>query len=47
MIIIIKKEVYKDWLSIKTCKRVPKLLSKIFKKYYELIGYEVEVLEKE
>lgn len=46
MILIIKKEIEKDWLSIKTCKRVPKLLSKLFKKYYELIGYEVEVLEE-
>jgi len=46
MIVIIKKEIEKDWLSIKACKRVPRIFYKIVKKYYELIGYEVEVLEE-
>lgn len=46
MIVIIKKEIEKDWLSIKTCKKVPKIFFKIVKKYYELIGYEVEVFEE-
>lgn len=46
MILIIKKEIYENWLSIKTCKRVPKIFYKAAMKWYEILGYEVEVLEE-
>ena len=47
MKLIIKKEICINWLSYKTFIDVPRLFYKIVKKYYELRGYEVEVLKDE
>lgn len=46
MILIIKKEIYENWLSYKTFKKVPSIFYKLVKKYYELRGYEVEIFEE-
>lgn len=45
MIVIIKKEVCKEWLSIKIVKRIPSITYPLVKFYYEIKGYEVEKLE--
>lgn len=46
MKIIIKKEINEQWISYKGFRTIPKILYRITKKYYELRGYEVEVLEE-
>lgn len=46
MILIIKKENYKDSTSIKIIKEYKfSLIAKIFKMYYQLKGYEVGELD--
>ena len=47
MILIIKKEICKDWVSQKTFITIPNIFYPIVKKYYELKGYEVEIYEGE
>jgi len=44
--LIIKKEHYPSWMSLKMTRRYPFIIWRIMKKYYEMKGYEVEVLEK-
>ena len=46
MKLIIKKEICVNWLSYKTFIDVPNIFYRIVKKYYELRGYEVEVLNE-
>lgn len=46
IILIIKKEIYKDWLSMKTIKRCHfKITAKILEWFYKKKGYEVEILK--
>ena len=47
MKLIIKKEINVNWLSYKGFITVPRLFYRIVKKYYEIKGYEVEILENE
>lgn len=47
MKLIIKKEIYENWVSFKSFIEVPKLFYKLIKKYYEMKGYEVEIYDNE
>ena len=46
MILLIKKEIYKDLVSQKYFIEIPGIFYKIVKKYYELRGYEVDIFEE-
>ena len=41
MKIKIEKNVYKNWVSIKGFKEIPKILFPFYKLYYKFKGYEV------
>ena len=43
MKLLVKKEVYEDWVSLKQFIEIPRIFYWIVKKYYELKGYEVEI----
>ena len=47
MKLIIKKQLEKEWLSFTTYIEVPKIFYRIVKLFYEIRGYEVEVVEKD
>lgn len=42
MKILIKKEIYEDWVSLKTFKNIHSFLYPIYKWFYNILGYEVE-----
>ena len=47
MILIIKKIIIENKLEEQTYKEVPKIFYKLVKWFYEIRGYEVEVVDKD
>ena len=46
MTLIVKKAVYKDWISQTYCVKVPRLFYRIVKLCYQIKGYKVEIYEE-
>lgn len=47
MMIRLQKEIYKDWVSEKSFKEIPRVLYIFYKIYYKLKGYEVDIYDGE
>lgn len=45
MILMLKKEIYEDWVSEKYFIEIRSIFYPIVKKYYEWKGYEVEIYD--
>jgi len=47
MKLLITKEHYPSWMSLRMIKKYPRIIWRIMRKYYKSKGYNVEVLKDE